>query len=121
MSRWKVCMTKVTTSAVASIMFNLRKSHTQSTDDTMPKVSFKCLSIPFLPLISAQWGEIIFEGELEIFSYASGLLGLVWKILVVRSGPEGPQFARSVGILQYGTATYASLKFQQKGCRTHLN
>ena len=71
MSRWKVCMTKVTTSAVASIMFNLRKSHTQSTDDTMPKVSFKCLSIPFLPLIStAQWGEIIFEGELEIFSYA---------------------------------------------------
>ena len=49
MSRWKVCMTKVTTSAVASIMFNLRKSHTQSTDDTMPKVSFKCLSIPFRP------------------------------------------------------------------------
>ena len=114
-------MTKVTTSAVASIMFNLRKSHTQSTDDTMPKVSFKCLSIPFLPLISAQCGEIIFEGELEIFSYASGLLGLVWKILVVRSGPEGPQFARSVGTLQYGTATYASLKFQQKGCRTHFN
>lgn len=28
-------------------MFNLRKSHTQSTDDTLPKVSFKCLSIPF--------------------------------------------------------------------------
>ena len=75
MSRWKVCMTKVTTSAVASIMFNLRKSHTQSTDDTMPKVSFKCLSIPFLPLISSQWGEIIFEGGLEIFSYASGPLG----------------------------------------------
>ena len=42
----EVCMTKVTTSA-ASIMFNLRKSHTQSTDDTLPKVSFKCLSIPF--------------------------------------------------------------------------
>ena len=50
---WKVCMTKVTTSAasaslMSSIVFNLRKSHTQSTDDTMPKVSFKCLSIPFL-------------------------------------------------------------------------
>ena len=46
---WKVCMTKVTTSAASaslmSIVFNLRKSHTQSTDDTMPKVSFKCLSI----------------------------------------------------------------------------
>ena len=47
---WKVCMTKVTTSAasaslMSSIVFNLRKSHTQSTDDTMPKVSFKCLSI----------------------------------------------------------------------------
>jgi hypothetical protein len=28
-----------------------------------------------------------------------GLLGPVRKILVVRSGPEGPQFARSVGTL----------------------
>ena len=35
------------------------------------------------------------------FSRRSGLgpLGPVWKILVVRSGPEGPQFARSVGTL----------------------
>jgi hypothetical protein len=49
----------------------------------MPKVSFKCLSIPFLPLIStAQWGENILEGELEIFSYGSGP---VPKILV--AGP----------------------------------
>ena len=30
--------------------------------------------------------------------FLKGLLGLVRKILVVRSGPEGPQFARSVGI-----------------------
>ena len=32
-----------------------------------------------------------------------GPLGPVRKILVVRSGPEGPQFARSVGTLIYST------------------
>ena len=34
------------------------------------------------------------------YSKLPGPLGPVWKILVVRSGPEGPQFARSVGTLE---------------------
>ena len=33
--------------------------------------------------------------------FGTGPLGPVRKILVVRSGPEGPQFARSVGTLAY--------------------
>ena len=36
---------------------------------------------------------------LEPRSVCPGQLGLVWKILVVWSGPEGPQIARSVGTL----------------------
>ena len=40
---------------------------------------------------------------------------------MVQSGPERPQFAWSVGILQYGTAMYASLKLQQKGLKKNLN
>ena len=35
-----------------------------------------------------------------------GPLGPVRKILVVRSGPEGPQFVRSVGTLVTGPLAY---------------
>lgn len=52
--KWVLCMTKVTTSASSHHLCVklhrscsiLRKSHTKQRDDTLPKVSFKCLSIP---------------------------------------------------------------------------
>ena len=40
-----------------------------------------------------------FHHILFLKSSGPGPLGPVRKILVVRSGPEGPQFARSVGTL----------------------
>ena len=45
--------------------------------------------------------HVFYNVSSHSFSGRSGLgpLGPFWKSLVVRSGPEGPQFARSVGTL----------------------
>ena len=75
--------------------------------------------LPASDLCTMGWNN--FWRRARIILYASGLLGPVRKILVVQSGPERPQFACSVGILQYGTAMYASLKLQQKGLKKNLN
>ena len=45
-----------------------------------------------------------------------GPLGPVRKILVVRSGPEGPQFARSVGTLVRGITLIKKANLTKSNC-----
>ena len=90
--------------------------HFNSTWDTLYKNS-----------ITKSWRQIMYTWALSIvkfwhvFAPFSNILFTVWKILVVRSDPEGPHFARSVGTLRPTVRKNCStdweklLKFEAEG------